>query len=172
VGAPHDQQIAAIGLVQLPDAGEGLFAGDARGVLPRQLVVAERRGHDVLWDGVHLVGERVAGSLGPRRGHRLPRAAPEQERFGFVHRVGEGAAYHLRIEERLRPAAVGEATVGVFVGPAWRLHYAVQAHELSDHDAHGIRSSSVAGGTASQTLAPFQNHRAPSRGGGLVAQSH
>ncbi len=55
---------------------------------------------------------------------------PNSSASAFAHRVGEGAAHHLRVEERVRPAAVGEAAVGVLLGSARRLHDAVQAHEL------------------------------------------
>ena len=136
-GAPHHHQVAALGLAQLPDAGDGLIAGDAGRVVPRQLVVAQRRRHDVLGDRVHPVGERVAGALGPRRGHRLPRAPPEEQRVGVAQRVVEAAADGI-VEERVRPAPVREAAVGVLVGPARCLYDAVQADELGDHDAHGL----------------------------------
>ncbi len=36
------------------------------------------------------------------------------------------------------PAALGEPALGVLVGTAGRLHDTVQAHELADHDAHGV----------------------------------
>ena len=65
-----------------------------------------------------------------------------------LKRVVEGAADHLRIEERVRPAAVGEAAVRVLVGAAWRLHDTVQAHELDDHDAHGLAPLLALGDTA------------------------
>ena len=89
---------------------------------------------------VHLIRERVAGPVGPGGSHRLPGPSPEQQRIRVAERAGEGATDDLRIEERVRPAAMGEAAVGVLVRPARRLHDAVEAHELDDHDPHGIRS--------------------------------
>jgi len=54
----------------------------------------------------------------------------------------KSTADHLGIEERVRPAPMCEATGGVLVGSDWRLHHALQAHELINNDAHGTRSSS------------------------------
>ena len=138
--AAHHDEIAPVGTAQLSDPGNSLVARDQRGVVPRQLVIAQGRRDDVLRDRVHLVGERVARPVGPGGRHRLPCAPPEQERVRVAERAGEGAAHDVRVEERVRPAAMGEAAVGVLVGPARRLHDAVEAHELDDYDSHEIRS--------------------------------
>ena len=84
---------------------------------------------DVLLDGVHPVGIRVAGPLGPCRGHPLPGAPAEQQCVRPVHGSADRRTHHLRVEVGHGPAPMGEASVPVLVRAPRGLHDAVQAHE-------------------------------------------
>ena len=103
---------------------------------PGQVVLAERPGGHVLGDLVHSVGERIAAALGPGCGHSLPGAPAEQQGIGRGHDLVQGRTHRLGVEVGMRPAAVGEVAIGVFVLPARCLHHAVQAHEVAEDDLH------------------------------------
>src|SRR5439155_15704761 len=73
--------------------------------------------------------------------HHLPRAAAEQQRLGSFHHRPDRRTHRLGIEERYGPSAVLEPAVRVLLAPAGRLHDTVEAHEVTEDDAH-LRSLS------------------------------
>ena len=82
---------------------------------PGDIVLGERVGHDVLASrsSNRRTGRRPAR---PGAGHHLPGAATVEQRVGALITSPMRRTHDLGVEERHRPAAVGEAAVGVLVG--------------------------------------------------------
>src|SRR5829696_7560600 len=117
----------------------------------RRVLGRQRPRHDVLRDGVHLVGVRIAGPSRPGGGHDVPRPPPEQQRLGAIHDLADDRSHRVWVEERRRPASVLKPIVVVLVLAAGSLHDAVEAHEVADDDAH-----------TGETMQHRRTHRKPS----------
>ena len=115
-----------------PGCGRRPRRVDARGVALRQLVVAERHGHDA-FDGVHPVGERVAGSP---EALRRPSSANVRRRGAARRRRST------RRRRRRRPTA-------------WRLDYTIQ-DAARERPVYRSRKSRL----CVWTMATLEKHRA------------
>ena len=70
----------------------------------------------------------------------LPRLASQQHGVSFSHRLKEVRANGI-VPVRLRPAAIAETAIGIFLGAARRLDHAVERNELGNNKfSHGCSS--------------------------------
>ena len=73
----------------------------------------------------------------------LVRSASEQDLVGGEVNLARDLAHHL-VPVADRPAAVLEPSVAILVGPAGRLHHAVEGHERRHHQLSHLRLLVVA----------------------------
>jgi hypothetical protein len=136
--------VATVLALQRLDRAEHIVRVEKGRVVPAQLICRKRARRNILGDGVHLIGERVACSLRPRARHHLPRPPAEEQGLGSSHGFAEHRTHRLRVEERHRPAAIDEPAVSVFLGSARGLHDPVETDEITENDAHAELHSGVA----------------------------
>src|SRR5438270_4981941 len=134
--ASVNQDVAARLRLQPGDLA-GDVAPDHLGVLPRGLVVGQRRGDDVLAHGVHLLG--VALLVGPARpclGEPLVGHPPQQEGVAGDQLVElELVSLVAAVELEGPPAVLGA------LRPAGVIHHSVQRNELRHHElCHDLAS--------------------------------
>ena len=129
-------------------------------VSPGELV--ERPRGDVLASGVELGRQRVVVTdLRPVPAEDLVRPASEQDLVRGEVNLARDLAHHL-VPVADRPAAVLEPSVAILVGPAGRLHHAVEGHERRHHQLSHLRLLVVAvtGGDRSlRSLRGIRPHR-------------
>src|SRR5262249_7152092 len=123
-------------LAQLRDLFEVVYDPNDRRRVPGQLVLGDRVGHDVLLRRVDPVRKRVAASLRPCVGGNAIGTTTLQQRFASLRDLADRGTHDGRVEVRVRPATVSEATAGVLFGTTRRLDYAIQRAELTDQNPH------------------------------------
>ena len=144
VAASPDLQLVAGLVLQCPHRRDEVAGHEASGVRvlasPCGIGLAERVGHDVLGQGVDRRSKGVCrvGEIRPVAAEDVERSATQQERAGVAVELDDKLADG-RVAEGCRPAAMGEPVAGIFLGPAGRLHHAVEGQERLHRELHAER---------------------------------